>query len=112
MNKYVKPEILFLFFCFFCLFQQVGQNHLKILPTFFDRRQGVILEEVGLGKIVESVREQVEGPVMLSDDDDRTWGNACLFVTFLFLMPSQSSCQSCNIGVKNILLATNKTASA
>ena len=43
----------------------------------------MILEEVGLGKIVESVREQVEGPVMLSDDDDRTWGNACLFVTFL-----------------------------
>ena len=48
----------------------------------------MILEEVGLGKIVESVREQVEGPVMLSDDDDLTWGNACLFVTFLFLMPS------------------------
>ena len=26
---------------------------------FFDPRQGVILEEVGLGKVVESVREQV-----------------------------------------------------
>ena len=72
----------------------------------------MILEEVGLGKIVESVREQVEGPVMLSDDDDRTWGNACLFVTFLFLMPSQSSCQSCTIGVKNVFFGKKKTASA
>ena len=45
--------------------KQVGQNHLETSSNFFDRRQGVILEEVGLGKVVESVREQVEGPVML-----------------------------------------------
>ena len=43
----------------------------------------MILEEVGLGKVVESVREQV-------------------------CMPSQSSCQSCTIGVKNVFFSKKK----
>ena len=30
-------------------------------PLLFSPRQGVILEEVGLGKVVEKVRESVEG---------------------------------------------------